>query len=159
MRYFIGIDPGKKGAIAIIDKSGTLVHYGKFHTHTVWGNEVIDLSRLSSDIFSYCLDDPEITVLVEQVNSYNQGRKSAFSFAANSLGVVNYLLAIGLDVRSVVPSHWKRVLRLSDDKRKSIALAKQYFPGISVSHDEAEAILLSFLCFKSGTLHEKRNNN
>lgn len=149
MQYFIGIDPGQKGAFAIINEHESLIGYGNLPLHVLWGHKTVNFAGFSKIIFTTCSESPDIHVLIEKVNSYKQGRNSAFNFGANSLGFVNYLIAIGLTPQCVAPNVWKPSLGLDSTKNKSVKLAKNIFSELDnqkISHDEAEAILLAHIC-------------
>lgn len=157
-KYYVGIDPGAKGAIAILQHNTItdelkISHLDKLPTYQVWNYTVINLAELSAIIATATsgTDFKVIRCLVEKVTSFAQGKKSAFGFGANSLGLVNFLQAIGLQVCSIPPSVWKKGMLLDSDKSKSIALAQQLFPQIKkgLSNDEAEALLLAFINYKS----------
>ena len=159
-KYYIWFVPGAKGSISIFQHNTVsdelkIAHLDKLPTYECWKYTVINLAELSAIIATVSSGTPftNIKCLIEQVTSYGQGKKSAFGFGANSLGLVNFLHAIGLQVCSIPASTWKRGMLLDSDKRKSVALALQLFPELQtkkgLSHDESEALLLAFINYKS----------
>jgi len=147
-KYFIGIDPGMKGAIAII-KDAALITAKVLPTHTIWGHTVIDPIALKR-IIDESVDGfyQNCYALSEKVNSHKQGRTSAFGFGANSLGLINLFYAWGINViPPVAPNAWKKEMGLSADKEKSIAMAKTLYPTwcevIGKNDNIAEAILIA----------------
>ena len=159
MKYFIGIDPGQRGAFAIINEHESLIGYGNLPLHILWGHKTVNFAEFSKIVFTRCSYSPQIHVLIEKVTSYKQGRNSAFNFGANSLGFVNYLIAVGLTPQCVAPNVWKPSLGLNSTKTKSIALAKNIFPELGkqkFSHDEAEAILLAHICYSHNKAIDKK---
>lgn len=154
MNYFVGIDPGQKGAIAILhERQGKLSinELTKLPMHNVWGHETVNLKALRQTIDINCPiigKHQKINILIEKVTSYKQGNKSAFNFGANSLGMASFLLSFELyNVKSVTPAAWKKALGLTAAKEKSILLAKNFFPELDrdLSHDESEALLLAYV--------------
>jgi hypothetical protein len=166
-KYFLGIDPGQSGAIAIINKSGELIKVISFKNHIrlLWGFKIIQIKSIAEElkntipIFSTCI------VLSERVSSYDQGRNSAFNFGANSLGLIMVLEALGFgEINSTPPTEWKELMGVSSKnltssgdkkglKRLSEAKANKLFPYFkfnpSATADEEESALLAYLCWNS----------
>jgi hypothetical protein len=130
----IGVDPGEKGAIACIYKpSETLLFAFNFPLKLEWGHKVVDLVALEKQIrqeiaavaytvpgMDYRISDTQVDVdftqvdlAIERVASYGQGNKSAFSFGANSLGLINAFRLMGFNVLpGIMAAQWKRPFQL-----------------------------------------------
>lgn len=133
----IGIDPGLKGGIAVIDLcSEELVEYAYFNEERY--REI--LKKYRGDVW------------LEQVHSMpKQGVKSTFNFG------VNYGLLKGMaycsnhKVIEVSPQKWKRYYNLHNNKSESIKLAHKYYEvdlnigkrKVIESDGMAEAILIA----------------
>lgn len=138
---YIGIDPGKKGAIAVID--GT----GEHEAFAVPFSEQNYLSVLRDT------DPSESIVVLEKVGAMpGQGVTSMFNFGQNFGWIEGVLEALRFPYELVAPQRWKREFYLTHDKQASVRAAQRLFPGVSllvnprcrVENDGmAEALLLA----------------
>ena len=168
--YFLGIDPGQSGAIAIINNEGELIKIISFKNHIriLWGFKIINAWTIAEELKSVIKDFSEVTALIEKVNSYNQGRNGAFNFGANAIGLDLILEVLGVkEVNSAPPLEWKDLMGVSSkylgtfngkDKDKALkklseAKANKLFPYFkfnpSATADEEESALLAYLCWNS----------
>ena len=126
MRYYLGIDPGISGAIAVLDENEDIVQIfdmptlevvsGKSKKQRVNPQSIVSELRL--------FKDQRIEALIEQVNAMpNQGVTSMFSFG-RSLGILEGVLA-GLDIpySLVTPSVWKKRMQVNSSKDGARELA------------------------------------
>lgn len=146
-QYILGIDPGKKGAFAIIDKDGTFID--AFDMPLIKGENLIDeeeLVRLIKDL-------PHRTVVhIEKVSSMpRDGVTSAFSFGYGYGLVIGILKSFKLTVHRTRPAIWKKAyFKPKSTKKDSLALArktygKEHFP--LEKHDgRAEACFIADYC-------------
>lgn len=113
---YIGIDPGKKGALAIIREDGvTLV---PFDTEA-YNRELL---RVDSALCA-----------LERVGAMpGQGVTSMFSFGENYGFIQGLLTANAIPYELVTPQRWKKAFEVTGDKNTSIAVAKRLFPGVSL---------------------------
>lgn len=141
MKTYIGIDPGKSGAMAIMHASGEV--------------EVIpfDAMNYSVALAHATHETDDITCCVEKVGAMpGQGVVSMFNFGHN-LGVIEGLLrGYGISYQLVPPQTWKKEFSLSSDKAKSIEVCQKLFPNVSLLATErsrkpndgmAEALLMA----------------
>ena len=141
MKTYIGIDPGKSGALAVIEENGD-IHVWPFNS--VKYAEV--LTHLSS------VRD-EIKCCVEKVGAMpGQGVVSMFNFGHNFGFIEGLLLGNWIPYQLVPPQTWKKEFSLSSDKTKSIEVCQKLFPHVSLLPTEksrkpsdgmAEAILIA----------------
>lgn len=142
---YMGIDPGKDGAFAIIDDDGrTTVHPFE---RTEFVETCHALSRLP------------VVCCLEQVHSMpKQGVSSTFNFGKAAGYLEGVLEAFGIAYQRVTPQKWKKEFSLNNTKQNSIDVCHQLFPGVSLKrtvkckkdHDGmAEALLMA--------LYAKRN--
>lgn len=129
MNYTIGIDPGIKGAVAILDERGGLVE--------VWDMPVVELkvgkatkARISAELLANELKNWQATVAyMEGVSASPQmGVTSAFAFGEGFGIVKGVLAALGVSCRLVPPAKWKRDMQLNASKDGSRAKAIQTWP-------------------------------
>ena len=141
MKTYIGIDPGKSGAMAIIHALGN-VEVIPFDAV----NYSLALARVRSGAYP-------VTCCVEKVSAMpGQGVVSMFNFGHN-LGVIEGLLrGYGIPYQLVPPQTWKKEFSLSSDKNKSIEVCQKLFPKVSLLATErsrkpsdgiAEAVLIA----------------
>lgn len=143
MRVSIGIDPGKTGAIAVMDDDGILCL------------EQFNVDKYV-DVLSYVgqsTSAKDIKVCVEKVGAMpGQGVVSMFNFGHN-LGVIEGILsALRIPYQLVPPQTWKKEFSLTGDKAKSIEVCKKLFPWVDLRATErsrkpsdglAEALLMA----------------
>lgn len=137
-RVYIGIDPGKSGALAFI--SGDSVKIYPFDEATYR-----DELALTADLDCVCC--------LERVSAMpNQGVTSMFNFGQNYGLIQGLLYANKVPFQLVTPKIWKREFGLTDEKNKSIEVCKRLFPGVSLLRTErcrkdddgmAEALLMA----------------
>jgi Holliday junction resolvasome RuvABC endonuclease subunit len=151
----LAIDPGVSGAVVFVDREGRIRQ--KFHLPTITvkvgkkNRRMVDcgvLFRLLDSIHSAIGID---FAVVEKVNSYGQGRTSAFTFG-RAVGCVDGVLgSLGIRVEEITPQTWKAHCCLfSADKEASVVLARRHFDELSDIKDTdtgiADAALMA-LCF------------
>lgn len=137
---FVGIDPGKKGALVVLWDDGC------------------DAVRIPFDEFAYrdalgALDPAKTVAVVEHVGAMpGQGSVSTFSFGQNFGWILGLLTAYRIPYMLVRPQKWKKEYSCTSDKNTSIAVAKHLFPWFNlkrtakcVKDDDglAEALLLA----------------
>lgn len=135
---FIGIDPGKSGAMAIIN--------GKTVTTVPFDEEAYAdaLARV---------DETNAFAVVERVSAMpGQGVTSMFSFGTNYGFIQGLLTANRIPFEIVMPQKWKREFGVTSDKNTSITVAQRLFPEVSLMRTEkckkphdgiAEALLMA----------------
>lgn len=140
MKAYVGIDPGKSGAIAIILQDGTV------ETHTFDANVYVHTLRFLSPKFT-------LICCVEKVGAMpGQGVVSMFNFGHNFGFIEGLLQAYGVPYQLVPPQTWKKEFSLTSDKAKSIEVCQKLFPNVSLlatarsrkpSDGIAEALLMA----------------
>lgn len=139
--YFIGIDPGKSGALMAINEKCAIVYacpYGR--------EEYINaLTHMSKYFNCHCV--------VEHVSAMpKQGCVSMFNFGENFGFIRGVLEALKIPYELVRPQKWKRVFSCTSDKNTSIEVAKRLFPNAQLMRTDrcrkpddgmAEALLMA----------------
>lgn len=134
---YIGIDPGKSGALAVIDRATTiLVPFSE-------ADYINSLKLLPAQLTRACL---------EHVSAMpKQGVTSMFNFGMNFGYIKGLLEAFGIPYELVRPQKWKKEFGISD-KNSSVECCKRLFPGVSLHRTErcrkdddgmAEALLMA----------------
>jgi len=137
MKTIIGIDPGLKGGIAVIDGDGDVTAYPM----PVTGNQVN--WRAFRDIIVPMNDDEDILVVIEKMQANAlMGRVPTFSLGGQFEGLRAVCAVLDISVIVVSPMEWKsQVLKGSPWKRKkgdtkknkaSILYVQQRYPKLSL---------------------------
>lgn len=139
MKY-IGIDPGRSGAIALID--GDEVTVREFDEAAY-----VALLKDAANWSDRCV------CCLEHVHSMpRQGVASSFSFGLNFGWIQGVLRAFEIRYELVHPQKWKKEFSVTGDKNSSIEVCKRLFPGVSLKRTDkcrkdddgfAEAILMA----------------
>ena len=134
-----GIDPGAKGAIALL-----YPNYAEIHDMPMLGKEVngSEVSR----IFKEFTPDH---IWLEQVNSFGMGRTSAYNFG-QGVGVLKGVFqAMQIPFTLVTPQKWKKSYGLSKEKDHSRLLVTRMYPSLAdqfvrkKDDGRAEALLIA----------------
>lgn len=140
---YIGIDPGKDGALAEIwEEDGERKHI-----------EIVPYSRENYDLALNEMCGAECVCCLERVGAMpGQGVTSMFKFGENFGFIQGLLTAYSIPYELVTPQKWKKEFQITGDKNSSIAVCKRLFPGVSLrrtdrcktDHDGmAEALLMA----------------
>ena len=138
MKTYIGIDPGAKGALALLrDGETEVVSYDP-------ERYIAALGRLKS---------AESVACVEKVGAMpGQGVTSMFSFGKNAGFIEGILQTYGIPYQLVPPQTWKKEFQLHKSKQDSISVCKRLFPNANLLPTEkcrkendgmAEALLMA----------------
>lgn len=124
MSIAIGIDPGKKGAMAIMGYSNTTGERYMMKIIPFDPQEYIKTLKQFNGA----------TVCIEQVHSLpREGVKSVWSFGQTYGWLLGVLDAVGLSYQTVPPNLWKKDFSLlRAEKKQSIEVCKRLFPGVEL---------------------------
>lgn len=145
---YIGVDPGKSGAYAIIDA----VNGRDGYTYGLLDDEYIDDFVYEMQILGIKRSDCNIFACIEKVGAMpKQGVVSTFKFGKAAGFVEGVVRANYIPYQLVSPKEWKKEFGLNSDKAKSIEVCKKLFPevdlvpdGCKKAHDGiAEALLMA----------------
>ena len=149
---YIGIDPGKSGALAIIrDFENGEVEIKVCPFDEIVYRDALHDVRQSNLIESYA---STIVCALEKVSARpQQGVSSTFEFGRNLGYIEGLLTANEIPYNLIPPQRWKKAFSLlKRDKDASIAEARRLFPNVSLLPTErsrkdndgmAEALLLA----------------
>jgi len=142
---FIGLDPGKSGAIAI--------HSTVLHGTWDW----IKLTETEHDIarFMQGWSPQSCFAYLERVASRpGQGVSSTFKFGQNYGFLRGLLCACGIPFEDVTPGIWQPAMGVrsikgeskTDHKRRLKSRAQQLHPYLDITNANADAVLLAHYC-------------
>ena len=126
-KYFIGIDPGKSGAFAVIDSMANI------HTLEDWpGDEVQAARRIRFFLDTIGFDLTNVGGAIEKVSAMpKQGVRSMFTFGCNYGIWKGILAALEIPFQDVTPQAWQKgvVSKKQDGKKANVAAAGRMFPS------------------------------
>ena len=128
MSIYIGLDPGKKGAMAIMGYSNTTGERYMMKIIPFDPQEYIKTLKQFNGA----------TVCIEQVHSLpREGVKSVWSFGQTYGWLLGVLDAVGLSYQTVPPNLWKKDFSLlRAEKKQSIEVCKRLFPGVELKRTD-----------------------
>jgi hypothetical protein len=146
--YYIGIDPGQEGAIAVMGKGDLKVF--DMPVVSAKGKPQLDFANLGR-ILRECSQRGDCIALVERVGSMpGQGLSSTFKFGMAYGGAIAALATLEIPYELITPATWKRTFRLvGGEKEDSRQRALELFPQMAEllkfkkHHGRAEALLLA----------------
>ena len=146
MEVFIGIDPGKSGAYAVLvrQEDGVAAHVFP------WDEKAY--TRLMRDLV-IGHGPQNMYALIERVSAMpGQGVKSMFTFGEQYGFLQGVLAGHGIPYETVPPQAWKKYYHLGKDKQASIDTARRLYPDVDLHRTErcktehdgmAEALLIA----------------
>ena len=119
----IGIDPGKKGAIAFISES----RYDACR--------MPETTRQVANLLEKLVTGKDATACIEQVQVMGKvfGAKAALSYGQGYGEIIGILTVLGARIHEVRASVWKRTLNITADKNTSILLCERMYPNLDLS--------------------------
>ena len=122
---YIGIDPGKKGGVAVIEADNAAAMPWRDDAFVRYMRTI----RHEAD-----MDGQQIIAAVEKVGAMpGQGTVSMFSFGESFGFILGVLTAYGIPYQLVPPRKWKAEFGLlNTDKQASVDVAKRLFPGVNL---------------------------
>ena len=156
-KYFIGIDPGLTGAIALVDDAGVFCELVdlpikvKYCTKQGAIKNCIDAVKLEDMLNSFIAEYGDgIIVFLEDVHGRG-GWSAPISFGlGETIGALNATLNIvGLEVNWITPTFWKKYFKVTSNKEGTLAKANSMYPEArkyisrKKDHNRAEALLIA----------------
>lgn len=142
---FIGIDPGKSGAICCLADDGSLL--GIIRNEATLHEAVDFLRTHAAGIHA--------TALLESVHAMpKQGVTSSFKFGQSFGQLEGLLVGCGIPYEFVQPAKWQKALGCLSKGDKNVTKAKAYqlFPRVpKITHKEADAMLIAEFLRRSRT--------
>lgn len=142
---YLGIDPGKTGAMAIFCGDAK-------NPHVVDFEEAFDTLARSVETFTA---KRHIAYLEEVHSMPKQGVASTFAFGENFGWWKGILQAFGIPFKTIRPQDWQKGLvpkRGTLTDKPSLSVARQLYPEAPLSlkkhHNRADAILIARVCWQ-----------
>lgn len=145
---FMGIDPGTKGALAILRKDGSVVYLRAFKPEM----KAVELVTIIKTGAQLMLKDSSSVCFMERVGyigarpgKKGDGGKGSFTFGKVYGLLQGALISHGMLIQDVWPIMWQGRLNCLTGGNKKIThrLATALFPGIKVTHSTADALLIA----------------
>lgn len=144
MPSYIGIDPGVKGAVARIILPG-------------WETDVWPMPETPADLAVLLRGEKEWLemVVVERVAAFGRKNQSERGGAMQTFGlgrsfgrIEGILATLGVRHVTVLPQAWQKAIgcQTGGDKHVSKARAQEFFPGVHVTLQNADALLIARYC-------------
>lgn len=144
MNRFIGVDPGLKGAIAIIDENGYWIQIQDTPTITFQKGKKnkteYNIGEIKRVLFNFIdISSDKTTVFVEKMQSMPPGIRVQASF---SLGYCQglfegILTALEIPYQLVISKHWQKHFQITkpkgDKKTQSFQIASRLFPTATLT--------------------------
>ena len=141
--YFMGIDPGQSGGIAVIRGTGRVM--------------ILELMPVTErDIWLRLKGLTVHKAYIEKVHAMpQQGVSSTFKFGCGYGGLRMALTAAGIPFDEVTPQAWQKALGIvkrakteskNDHKKKLLQKAQQLFPNVKITLKTADALLIAEYC-------------
>lgn len=135
---WIGIDPGAKGAMALVSENQATVTPFDPDTYIQWLKDI---------------KGHECVCCIEAVHSITgQGIASSFKFGQTYGWLLGVLDAIGIPYQPITPQKWKKEFGLTSNKAQSVEVCKRLYPEVNLKRTErskkdddgmAEALLMA----------------
>jgi|TARA_R110002110_G_scaffold80234_4_gene209109 hypothetical protein len=138
MKYFMGLDPGKSGGIALISEDG----------EQAIAQKVTDSERDLWLFFKEYSSEVQFAKLELVHSSPQMGVRSAFSFGGSYGFLRGILIASEIPFDEVRPQKWMKHLSCltGGDKNVTKRKAQQLFPKLKITHAVADALLIAEYC-------------
>jgi hypothetical protein len=132
-----GVDPGKEGAIAVLDADGRVLDLGPIPLiKSPKGRDHYDLAAIRDHMLA--LRDLQVFVVVEKLQPMPMSKGGTIAnYARGESQGWNWLLeALKIPYSLVTPQAWQRAMFAgttgTDPKQRSILAAQRLFPGVSL---------------------------
>lgn len=136
LKFFLGVDPGSSGSIAVLDVNGDIV-------------DCCALKNTDGDVTEFVRTVTERATCVATLESVHsmprQGVKSTFTFGANYGFVRGVLTAFAVPVTLVSPAKWQGEMQCKSggDKNVTKAAAQRIWTSFRITHANADALLIA----------------
>ena len=139
MPIVAGVDPGKKGAITLIDSDALSIYIFDMPVIAIGKSgkrSEVDAQELANILDGFIL--PDILVAEDVWSSPNDGHVGAFSFG-DSVGVIRGVTAaLGIQFQRARPQVWKASMKVTADKKSSRDRAALLVPSAAKMYSRAK---------------------
>jgi len=154
-RYWVGIDPGNTGALAVVDEYGDAMGWTRMPIIKVGRRTEINVARLK-EFLPYPIrgEEHKIKIVIEEVTSFGMGRTSAFTFGKNLGVLLGVVSCMGFPMERPRPKQWQKVMleglaKGEHTKSSANVMALRLYPQLSdtlkvkANQGIADAILMA----------------
>ena len=131
-KFFIGIDPGIGGGVAVLDENGGVFSVDSMPIQKVGNKNKLALNFIKDELEHI---DSKIIVIERQQAYPKQGVTSCFTIGMGAGQLEGLCVGLGKAYTIIVPQDWQRVMFRGRPKGKpkdhSKAVAQQLFPNVS----------------------------
>jgi hypothetical protein len=150
VNYYIGIDPGKTGAVALNNANGENIHLEDFEDES-------KMARILGAWMKTYGRDGHIAVGLEELGAVNpkmRGSIGHYIFGRNVGIWIGILAALQIPFKIVKPNQWKKGVLFKTDspdvKKQSLIAARRQWPEMSTTllrremdHNRADALWIA----------------
>lgn len=136
MNIYIGIDPGQKGAVAIIDSGGDFyIERVSIYDMPLLPNKEVDVREINAILSDNNPKDiyPWFCILEKAQPMPKQGVKSVFNYGVGYGEIKATLKILGIPFIEVAPRVWKKHFSLGKDKKEAVVKTLKLFPQLSMN--------------------------
>lgn len=135
---WMGIDPGKSGAVAVLYGNGSVA----WCRNSMTEHEIAEFVRQWSIVQAVI---EKVQAMPEKLRGRRQGLSSTFKFGQSYGFLRGLLVACAVPFEDVSPAKWQGDMRCRSggDKNVTKAAAQRLFPNQKITHVNADAILLA----------------
>lgn len=152
----IAVDPGAKGAIAVLGEKKNIIHLCDIPRKTIITKAnkrktITDAAGVVKLLKNLNVKRGTPAVIEHPYPGQNMSVISAATFGESVGVVIGVLEALGYPVTKVHPSMWKKALNVSRTKESSVQMAKAlgYNLERNTRHDKFEAVLIGYYAMTS----------
>jgi crossover junction endodeoxyribonuclease RuvC len=165
-RFIAACDPGKTGALSLLDETGTIIELEDMPIRTWNGKKKIvfkkgvpveefekkwefDRKGISDILEKWALLYDASVIWVEEISPRpGISGHSAFTMGLNAGLIYGAAQAWGYKIEDVTPQKWKKVMRVTEDKKSSLTLIRDLYKGdprfkLEEHHNRAESVLIA----------------
>lgn len=139
MTVYLGIDPGKDGAIGAITERGPgVITIPKTDVDTY------RLLEATCDLYQF-----DIVIVLERIlmSPEMSKWKGIQKLVGNFHLLRGFLIALGVSFEALTPRQWRGELGLAGvDKHTLFARAQEIFPNVKITKSNADAMLMAEVC-------------
>lgn len=145
MKYYIGIDPGVKGCISIVDETGKFIE-SFFLLKNAKNVDAVEISNILLNLSKY---EDNCHVIIENIHAiFGSSAKGTFNFGFIAGLIEGVIATIGLPYTKVNPKIWQKEMfrgvnvitkpsttgktQVIDTKRMSFLASHRIFPTVDL---------------------------
>lgn len=142
---YVGIDPGKTGAVAFLPDQGEPWFIKN-------ENNLYDIV----DELENLANGNELSAMIEKVHSFpGDGHSGSFKFGQSYGQLEGVLAGLHITLERVIPRVWQQALGCLTKGKKNVTKvrAKELFPNTKITHANADALLIAEYARRLGYLN------